>query len=105
MKIDYRIVLALVALTNLIAFAAQGIDKWRARAGSRRIPEARLLGWGVPFAAPGMWLGMRVFHHKTSKPSFLVLAWMVTLVNLLLIAAAAWCAGRGWLEIGSFASQ
>ncbi len=93
--------IALLLALNVLAFLAQGLDKQLARRGSRRIPESRLLWLGVPLAAPGMWLGMRVFRHKTSKPSFLALAAFVTLVNLAL-AWGVWEAwDRGWLAFRS----
>lgn len=76
---------ALLLALNLIAFVAQGLDKHLARRGASRISEKRLLWLGVPLAAPGMWLGMRTFRHKTSKPSFLALAGLVTIANAALL--------------------
>lgn len=75
---------ALLLFLNLIAFAVQGLDKHFAKRGARRIPERRLLWFGAMLAAPGMWLGMRTFRHKTRKSSFLAYAWMVTVLNLAL---------------------
>jgi uncharacterized membrane protein YsdA (DUF1294 family) len=92
---------ALLVTLNLVAFAAQGIDKQLAKRGARRIPEKRLLWLGVPLAAPGMWLGMHVFRHKTSKPSFLALAAFVTLVNLALAWGVYEAWDRGWLAFRS----
>lgn len=74
--------IAALACTNAIAFCAQWIDKRRAIAGAWRIRERTLLVLGVPLAAPGMLLGMRVFAHKTRKVSFLVKAAVVCLLNL-----------------------
>lgn len=91
------VALLLLAL-NLAAFLAQGIDKRRARTGARRIPEKQLLWLGVPLAALGMWLGMRVFRHKTSKPGFLAMAALVTLANLVVLWASYELWSRGWLD-------
>jgi uncharacterized membrane protein YsdA (DUF1294 family) len=67
-----------VLLANLLAFAAFGLDKARARAGARRVPESTLL----LIAALGGWIGakagQRVFRHKTVKQPF------ATLLNLTL---------------------
>ncbi len=58
--------------SGTVGFAAMGIDKAQATGKRRRIPEASLLAislvggfWGVP-------LGAFVFHHKTSKPLFVL---------------------------------
>lgn len=51
---------------NVIAFAAMGIDKAKARAGKWRIAESTLFA----LAALGGTLGMRVFHHKTKHKEF-----------------------------------
>ena len=65
---------------NVLAFALFGIDKAKARAGQWRIPERVLLGTAILFGAPGAWIGMKVFHHKTRKPLF---AWGVPFLCLL----------------------
>ncbi|MBE7492876.1 MAG: DUF1294 domain-containing protein [Planctomycetes bacterium] len=82
-------------LFNLLAFAAQGLDKRRAARGASRTPEATLLLMGLPLAAPGMWLGMRTFRHKTRKGSFLARAILVTIANLLMLAGLGWLAMQG----------
>lgn len=51
---------------NVIAFAAMGIDKAKARAGKWRIAESTLFA----LAALGGTLGMRAFHHKTKHKEF-----------------------------------
>ena len=53
-----------LAAINILAFAAMGIDKAKARAGKWRIALAALGG------ALGGTLGMRVFHHKTKHKEF-----------------------------------
>ena len=84
---------------NLVAFLAQGLDKWRAKRGVSRTPERTLLLLGLPLAAPGMWLGMRFFRHKTSKRSFLLAAWLVTALNLALLWLLIESSRRGWLDL------
>lgn len=46
-------------------FVLMGIDKGRARRGSRRIPEKCLFAAALAGGAFGGWLGMYVFRHKT----------------------------------------
>jgi uncharacterized membrane protein YsdA (DUF1294 family) len=92
--------LAAVTISNLLAFFAQGLDKWRAKRRAARTSERTLLLLGLPLAAPGMWLGMRAFRHKTSKRSFLLAAWLVTGLNLGLLWLLIEAGRRGWIELG-----
>lgn len=77
---------------NLAAFAAQGLDKRRASRAAWRVSESTLLWLGVPLASPGMLLGMKVFHHKTSKRSFQFKAAGVVFANLLMLAGLGYMA-------------
>ncbi|MBX3458357.1 MAG: DUF1294 domain-containing protein [Planctomycetes bacterium] len=89
----------LVLVANAVAFAAQGLDKRKAARGARRTPERTLLLLGLPLAAPGMLLGMRVFRHKTRKGSFVAKAALVTFANLLMLVALGWSATNGLVSI------
>jgi len=88
---------AVVLALNLLAFAAQGVDKQLAKRGARRISERRLLWFGALLGAPGMWLGMQTFRHKTSKSSFRAYAWLVTAINLALAYGLFELWRSGWL--------
>lgn len=79
-------IVGLLVVTNLVAFAAMGLDKRRAIRGGRRIPERRLLVLALPLASPGSWLASRVFRHKTRKLGFRLWLSGVTLLN----AATVW---------------
>lgn len=105
MRIDPLLALLVLAAVNLVAFFAQGLDKWRARRSATRTPERTLLVLGLPLAAAGMWLGMRVFRHKTSKPSFLIGAWLITLFNLALAWALYLAWERDWFDIDALGSR
>lgn len=98
MTLEIWFVAALLLAVNITAFFAQGLDKHFARSGARRIRERTLLLLGLPLAAPGMWLGMRAFHHKTNKPSFLGLAVLVTAINLLALWGLYELWARDWLD-------
>ncbi len=78
------IVILLVAL-NVVSFALFGIDKRRAGRGARRIPEATLLLSALVSGTVGAWLGMRVFHHKTRKRSFLASMALVTVIDAVIL--------------------
>lgn len=100
MTIPVGIALAVLLALNLIAFAAQGWDKHKARKGTRgRTPERTLLLLGLPLAAAGMLLGMLVFRHKTSKASFRRKAALVVFANVLMAAGLGWLAMQGHFEM------
>ena len=60
-----RPLLAVVVCMSLIGFALMGIDKFKAKHDRWRIPERTLMLIALLGGSPGVWLGMRVFHHKT----------------------------------------
>ena len=55
---------------NVLTFVVYGVDKWRARRGRWRVPEATLLGLAALDGSVGAWVAMRLFHHKTQKKKF-----------------------------------
>lgn len=100
MTIPLGILCLVLLITNLFAFAAQGLDKRKAARGAKaRTPERTLLLLGLPLAAPGMLLGMRVFRHKTRKRSFVAKAALVAFANLLMLGALGWLATNGLVRI------
>ncbi|MBP3636579.1 MAG: DUF1294 domain-containing protein [Clostridia bacterium] len=60
-----KVLIALLALMNLLAFALMGIDKHRAKTGQWRIKEATLFLVTALFGGLGGTLGMYAFRHKT----------------------------------------
>lgn len=67
-----RYLLICLAAVNVAAFAAMGIDKARAKAGTWRIPEATLFLLAVLGGSVGGILGMQLFRHKTRHKTFIV---------------------------------
>ena len=61
-----------LAAFSVIAFVLMGIDKAKARRGSRRIPEKTLFLFTLLGGGIGGTLGMHVFHHKTRHWYFAV---------------------------------
>lgn len=66
-----NIVLAILAW-NIIVFLIYGIDKLKAKRGSWRIPEKTLILAAFLLGAPGAFIGMNVFHHKTKHKLFTI---------------------------------
>ena len=55
---------------NVLTFAVYGVDKWKARQGRWRVPEATLLGLAALGGSVGAWVAMQLFRHKTKKNKF-----------------------------------
>jgi uncharacterized membrane protein YsdA (DUF1294 family) len=70
MDITQGLVGSCLTVVNAVAFIVYGIDKYRARNGKWRIPEATLLMLAVVGGSVGAWLGMKVWHHKTRHRKF-----------------------------------
>lgn len=81
------IISAAVLVMNLIAFAAFGIDKRKARLDKWRIPESTLLLLAFLFGSLGALLGMRAFRHKTRHWKFRILVPLFLVLQVALTAA------------------
>jgi len=57
---------------NALAFLLMGLDKMKAKAGRRRIPEKTLFAAAALFGGLGGTAGMFFFRHKTKHLSFRV---------------------------------
>lgn len=57
-------------IVNIFAFVIMFYDKHQAGKNKRRISEKTLLLLAFFFGGPGIYLGMKVFRHKTHKPVF-----------------------------------
>ena len=71
-----------VALINIVAFIAYGIDKLKAERRVRRVPEAVLFLFAYAGGSIGAWLGMKVWHHKTLHKRFRIRIPLIMLVQL-----------------------
>ena len=75
---------------SVVALGALGFDKQRARGGGRRVPEKTLHLLEALGGWPGALVGVRLFRHKSSKPAYLVVLWLIVVLH-----AAGW--GAVWL--------
>lgn len=78
-----------ILIVNLLGFAAMGIDKHKAKAGSYRIPEATLFILALIGGSIGSTIGMFFFRHKTRHWYFLV--FMPAILILQVISVIAVC--------------
>ncbi|MBR0073503.1 MAG: DUF1294 domain-containing protein [Bacteroidales bacterium] len=77
-----------IGAINVVTFVVYGLDKWKARRGRWRIPEAALLWLAVLGGSPAALLAMWLFRHKTKHNKFrygvpVILAVQVALAILL----------------------
>lgn len=79
-----------LALVNAAAFAAMGLDKWKARHDRWRIRERTLFLLAILGGCPGAILGILLFRHKTRHWYFRYGLPAILLLQL----AAAWAVRR-----------
>ena len=65
-----RLIIIYGIVTNLVTFAAYGIDKLRARRGGRRSPERILLIMSAIGGSMGAIVAMQLLRHKTQHAQF-----------------------------------
>ena len=82
-------IIAYLAIWNIIVFFIYGLDKLKAKTGSWRISEKRLLLCAFFLGGFGAFAGMLVFRHKTKHLKFRVL---VPLACILGAAIVFWFA-------------
>ena len=101
-RMFWQILAVYLAAVNLAAFAAFGIDKWKAVRQRWRIPEATLLGLALAGGAlGGLVLATQLFsaaHLDTAQSSLMPVALLVgavLLAGLALVTGMIW-ARRSW---------
>ena len=78
----WTLVLLWALVLSAVDVCLMGVDKRRARRDAWRVPEKTLWLFALLGGAPGGWLGMRAFHHKTRH-------WYFTAINTAAILAWA----------------
>ena len=84
-----KILLIYLAIINIVAFAAFGIDKRKARRGAFRISEGSLFTLALFGGSLGSLLGMFIFRHKTLKPKFTIGMPLILALQLIIILVIA----------------
>lgn len=75
-----------LAIINVVAFLAYGIDKWKAKHSKWRIKETSLLMLAVLGGSVGAWIGMKVWHHKTLHKKFKYGIPLILIAQIALLA-------------------
>ena len=76
-----------ILLISFITFCLYGIDKWKAQHNQWRISEKALILSALFFGAPGAFLGMQLFRHKTKHWYFRLLIPLFLILQIALYAA------------------
>ena len=79
-------ILIYLAIINLCAFVAFGIDKLKARRGAWRTPESTLLLLAAIGGSFGAFLGMKVWRHKTQHNKFTILVPLLMAIHIAIIS-------------------
>ncbi len=81
------LIIAYLAVMNLLLFIMMARDKAAARAGARRTPETTLLALAVLGGSAGGFLAMALLRHKSRKPAFRI---GLPLILICQLALAGW---------------
>lgn len=84
------ILLIIIGVMSLAAFAAFGLDKYKAKAGKWRIPERTLFLLALLGGGIGAFLGMKVFHHKTMHKQFVIGIPVIMVIQAVLLGWYLW---------------
>lgn len=79
-----RVLIAYLAVVNIIAFLIMGIDKYKAKRHKWRISELNIFIVGFIGGGFGVFLGMSIFHHKTKHLKFTLGIPAVVLFNIII---------------------
>ena len=71
--VPFAALLGYLLLMSLLALLLFALDKAKAKRKAWRIPERTLLLVAFLGGAPGAWIGMTLFRHKTRHTKFNVL--------------------------------
>jgi len=77
-------------LLNAISFGAFGYDKYVAQRNKWRIPERTLLLLSFMGGSVGAVVGMFLFSHKISKPSFYVPVIFIIVLQVIVLYYFGW---------------
>ena len=84
-----QVALGYLGAISLLAVILTIADKRQAIHHGRRIPEATLLLFSVLGGSVAMYVTMRLIHHKTRKPKFMVGIPLILFVQIAL-AVGGW---------------
>jgi len=85
---DLSLAIIILGVMSLVGFVLMGLDKKYAQNHRYRISERSLMSVALLGGWFGIYLGMRVFHHKTKKTLFTLGVPVIALTQLLWLGFA-----------------
>ena len=85
MSIGIKEVLLYLLVINILGFFAMGIDKYKAKMGSWRIPENTLFGFCFLGGGIGTIAGIYTFRHKTKKKKFTIGMPLIVFLQIMIV--------------------
>ncbi|WP_242623758.1 DUF1294 domain-containing protein [Intestinimonas massiliensis (ex Afouda et al. 2020)] len=76
-----------ILLLSMADYVLMGVDKWKARRGTWRVPEKTFFLVAILGGTPGAILGMWTFHHKTRHWYF---KWGLPAILVAQVALGIW---------------
>ncbi len=77
-------ILLYLLVINILGFFVMGIDKYKAKTGSWRIPENTLFGFCFLGGGIGTIAGIYTFRHKTKKKKFTIGMPLILILEILI---------------------
>ena len=74
---------------SVITFVVYALDKHAAQTGRWRTPESTLHLLELAGGWPGAWIAQQTLRHKSRKPGYRVVYWMMVVLHAA--ALVAWC--------------
>ncbi len=88
MVTDYMIkdfISAILILINIIGFINVWVDKYRAKKHLWRIPEKNFFILAFIGACPGIYIGLKLFRHKTKHRNFMLGIPLIFIIQVSII--------------------
>ncbi|MGI6485408.1 MAG: DUF1294 domain-containing protein [Tepidanaerobacteraceae bacterium] len=82
---NYKIVIVIILLLNLVGFLLIGLDKYKSKRNKWRIKEITFFIFAALGGSVGVLAGMYFFRHKTKHPSFVFGLPLIIVLQLILI--------------------
>lgn len=74
-----------LVIINISGFVLCGIDKRRSKTKAWRVRETTLFNIALLGGSIGLFLGMKLFHHKTKHKSFTIFVPVIIITQVLIV--------------------
>ena len=82
-EVIMKTLLIYLIAVNIAAFAVMGADKYRAQRNKWRISESSIFALGLIGGGAGIYLGMKLFRHKTKHLEFTLGIPVIIILNAI----------------------